>query len=153
MPADQQRVLTIPNGITAIRAIGVPIFLWSYLGLHEAALSFIILAVGAITDYLDGKVARALNQTSSLGAAMDPTIDRLYIASTIIALAIRDVIPWQLVAILIIRDLAMALLVVIKKRRTGSVFEVTYLGKAATFNLLYAFPMFLLSGEHGIGFV
>jgi cardiolipin synthase len=104
-----------------------------------------------VTDYLDGKLARALNQESALGAALDPTIDRAYIAATVLALAIRGVIPWWMVLFLIARDLWMALALLIKKRRSGSVFQVTFLGKAATFNLLYAFPLLLLESGHGFG--
>lgn len=145
------RIATIPNALTLLRALGVPLFLWLFLSEHNASWSFIVLAVGALTDYFDGKIARALNQVSSLGAAMDPTIDRLYIASTVIALAIRNYIPWWIVIVLSARDLWMVVALVIKRKRSGGVFEVTYLGKAATFNLLYAFPMLLLSGDSGFG--
>lgn len=145
------RIATIPNLLTFLRALGVPLFLWLFLSKHNASWSFIVLAIGALTDYFDGKIARALNQVSSLGAAMDPTIDRLYIASTVIALAIRNYIPWWIVIVLSARDLWMLVALIIKRRRSGGVFEVTYLGKAATFNLLYAFPMLLLSGDSGFG--
>ena len=145
------RILTIPNGLTLIRALGIPLFLWLYLGPHANGLAFVVLVLGAATDYFDGKVARALNQVSRLGAAMDPTIDRAYIAATVIALALRGVIPWWLVLLLIARDLWMAVMLTIKKVRTGEIFEVTFLGKAATFNLLYAFPFLLLGGTSFLG--
>ena len=146
-----RRVLTIPNGLTLLRALGIPLFLWLFLRNHAVGWSFIVLALGAATDYFDGKVARWLNQESALGAAMDPTIDRAYIAATVVAMAIRNYIPWWLVGLLIARDLYMALLLVYKKRRTGEIFVVTFLGKAATFNLLYAFPFLLLASTHGLG--
>jgi len=145
------KVLTIPNGLTLLRAFGIPLFLWLFLGQHSVGWSFIVLALGAVTDYFDGKVARWLNQESALGAAMDPTIDRAYIAATVIAMSIRDFIPWWLVGLLVARDVYMAALVAYKKTRTGQIFEVTFLGKAATFNLLYAFPFLLLSDDHGLG--
>jgi cardiolipin synthase len=146
-----RRVLTIPNGLTLLRALGIPLFLWLFLRNHAVGWSFVVLALGAATDYFDGKVARWLNQESALGAAMDPTIDRAYIAATVVAMAIRNYIPWWLVGLLIARDLYMALLLVYKKRRTGEIFVVTFLGKAATFNLLYAFPLLLLASAHGLG--
>lgn len=146
----QDRILTIPNGLTLLRALGIPLFLWVYFAFDAPVLSFFILAVGAATDYLDGKVARALNQESKLGAMMDPAIDRAYIASTVIALAISNVIPWWIVGILMVRDLWMSFALAVKKKRTGQVFVVSYLGKAATFNLLYAFPLFLLGGSQGV---
>jgi cardiolipin synthase len=145
------RILTVPNFLTLLRALGIPFFLWLFLVQQDATWSFVVLALGALTDYFDGKVARALNQVSSLGAAMDPSIDRIYIASTVIALAIRNFIPWWMVIILALRDLWMVAALIVKRKRTGKVFEVTYLGKAATFNLLYAFPVLLLSGKGVFG--
>lgn len=147
----EERIFTIPNGITALRALGIPLFLWSYLSLHQNALSFAFLAFGAITDYLDGKVARAINQVSNFGAQFDPVIDRAYIAATVIALTIRKEIPLWIPVLLILRDLWLGLLLVGVKKAKGPVFEVTFLGKSATFNLLYALPMFLLAGDSEIG--
>jgi cardiolipin synthase (CMP-forming) len=143
------RIATIPNAITLVRALGIPAFLFIYLHSHRPLLSFFILVIGALTDYFDGKVARALGQESTLGAALDPAIDRAYIAATVFALAIESVIPWWLLAILVARDLWLAVILYFYRRRTGLLFQVTYLGKAATFNLLYAFPFLLLAGERG----
>lgn len=147
----RQEILTIPNAITGVRALGIPFFLWAYLSLDNVLLALIILTIGAITDYVDGKVARALNQESALGAMLDPAIDRAYIAATVIALVINGVVPIWLLLILIGRDLWLALALLIKKNRGTGVFEVTFLGKAATFNLLYAFPFLLVAGDSGIG--
>lgn len=141
--------MTIPNAITVLRALGIPLFLYFYLSKGAPALSFIILALGAATDYLDGKIARALNQESRLGAALDPAIDRAYIAATVIALSIKGAIPLWIVLILVFRDLWLALVLTVYRKRTGKIFEVSFLGKAATFNLLYAFPFLLLAGERG----
>ena len=143
------RILTIPNAITIVRALGIPLFLYAYLSAHRPVLSFVILVIGGLTDYFDGKVARALGQESKLGAALDPAIDRAYIAATDLALAIESIIPWWLLAILVVRDVWLALVLYFYRRRTGLLFQVTYLGKAATFNLLYAFPFLLLAGEQG----
>ena len=145
------RILTIPNAITGLRALGIPLFLYLYLHSHLAGWSFFVLGCGAATDYLDGKIARALKQVSNLGAKLDPTIDRAYIAATVIALAIRHAIPWWIVLVLLARDLWMALVLVAMKSTTGELFEVTFLGKAATFNLLYAFPFLLLSSKSSWG--
>jgi cardiolipin synthase len=147
----KSEIWTIPNGLTAIRALGVPIFLYLLLAKDLIGWSFFVLVLGACTDYLDGKVARWLNQESKLGAAMDPTIDRIYIAATVIALAIKGFIPWWLVIILAIRDLYMLCLVGLYRKRSGQVFEVTFLGKTATFNLLYAFPFLLLNSGATLG--
>ena len=82
---------------------------------------------------------------------MDPTIDRAYIAATVIALAIRHYIPWWIVIVLLLRDFWMAGALLYKKRTSGEIFKVSFLGKAATFNLLYAFPFLLLQSGHGLG--
>ncbi len=149
--SSSNRVLTIPNFLTLLRAFGIPLFLWLFLVQHRPLASLLILMAGAATDYLDGKVARALHQESKLGAIMDPAIDRAYIAATVISLAIRDFIPWWVVLLLLGRDLWLALVLLVVKARGGSVFAVTFLGKAATFNLLYAFPLLLLKSDHGLG--
>ena len=144
-------LLNIPNALTALRALGVPVFLYLFLVAEEPVASFVVIALGGITDYLDGKVARALNQTSDFGAKFDPTVDRLYIAAVIIALAIKDYLPWSLVVAIIARDLILFLVIIYQKLRGIPFFEVSFLGKAATFNLLYAFPFLLLEEVAVIG--
>ena len=144
-------LLNIPNALTALRALGVPVFLYLFLVAEEPIASFVVIALGGITDYLDGKVARALNQTSDFGAKFDPTVDRLYIATVIIALAIKDYLPWSLVIAIIARDLILFLVIIYQKLRGIPFFEVSFLGKAATFNLLYAFPFLLLEEVAVIG--
>lgn len=147
----RNEILTIPNAITGIRALGIPLFLWCYLNLENILLSFIVLVVGALSDYFDGKVARALHQESKLGAMLDPAIDRAYIAATVIALVINEVVPLWLLLVLVGRDIWVSLALLVKRHNGSGVFEVTFLGKAATFNLLYAFPFLLLAGESGVG--
>ena len=144
-------LLNIPNALTALRALGVPVFLYLFLVAEQPIFSFVVIALGGITDYLDGKVARALNQTSDFGAKFDPTVDRLYIAAVIIALAIKDYLPWSLVIAIIARDLILFLVIIYQKSRGIPYFEVSFLGKAATFNLLYAFPFLLLEEVAVIG--
>ena len=147
----REEILTIPNAITGVRALGIPLFLWAYLRLGNVTLAFLILLIGALSDYFDGKVARALKQESNFGAALDPAIDRAYIAATVIALVVKEIVPIWIFLILIGRDIWLALVLLVKRFRGTGVFEVTFLGKAATFNLLYAFPFLLLSGHSGIG--
>ena len=144
-------ILNIPNALTALRALGVPVFLYLFLVAEEPIASFVVITLGGITDYLDGKIARALKQTSEFGAKFDPTVDRLYIAAVIIALAIKDYLPWPLVVAIIARDLILFLVIIYQKLRGIPFFEVSFLGKAATFNLLYAFPFLLLEEVAVIG--
>lgn len=149
------RVLTIPNGISAARLAGVPVFLWLVLGPRTAtadAWAVGLLIASAASDWLDGKIARALNQTSRLGQVLDPAADRLYIAATIVALAVREIIPWWLVAVLALRELTVGIALVRLKRRTGlGTLQVSFVGKAATLCLLYAFPLLFLGDHSGWG--
>jgi cardiolipin synthase len=147
----RNEILTIPNAITGVRALGIPLFLWAYLNLENVPLAFVILLIGALSDYFDGKVARALNQESKFGAALDPAIDRAYIAATVIALVAKEIVPVWILLVLIGRDLWLALALLMKRSRGTGVFEVTFLGKAATFNLLYAFPFLLLTADSPFG--
>ena len=110
-------MVNIPNALTLLRALGVPLYLYLFLIADQPIASFVVITIGGITDYLDGKVARALNQTSSFGAKFDPTVDRIYIGAIIIALASRDYIPWSLVIAIIGRDLILLLLVIYQKFR------------------------------------
>jgi cardiolipin synthase len=137
------RIVTLPNLISIARLAGVPLFLWLTLGPHEDGWAVWVLIGGGITDWLDGKAARWLDQYSRLGEMLDPVADRLYIVATMAAFLIRGIVPWWVVAVLIGRDLVLAVLVPILRSRGYGPFKVLYVGKAATFNLLYAFPLLL----------
>ncbi len=149
------RVLTIPNGISAARLAGVPVFLWLVLGPRTAVAddwAVGLLIAAGLSDWLDGKIARALNQTSRLGQILDPAADRLYIAATIVALAVRAIIPWWLVAILAVRELTVGTALAVLRRRAGfGTLQVSLVGKAATLCLLYAFPLLFLGDHPGSG--
>jgi cardiolipin synthase len=149
--APGDRVWTIPNGISAARLLGVPVFLWLVLGPRDAtadAWAVGILIASAASDWLDGKIARALGQTSRLGQVLDPAADRLYIAATLIGLAARAIIPWWLVGVLAFRELAVGAALAVLRRRGFPPLQVSFVGKAATLCLLYAFPLLFL-GAHG----
>jgi cardiolipin synthase len=141
---DTERVWTLPNVLSMLRLAGVPLFLWLVLGPEADGLAVLVLVVAGFTDWLDGTLARAWHQRSRLGQMLDPVADRFYILATLIGLAIREIIPWWLVVILVARDVVIALLVPVLKTRGYSSLPVHFLGKAATFSLLYAFPLVLL---------
>jgi cardiolipin synthase len=115
------------------------------LGPEADGWAIVVLAVGGATDYFDGKLARALGQESKLGEILDPTIDRLYIVSTLIVLYLREAIPLWLIATLVARDAVLAVVALILNAKGKPPLKVTFIGKAATFNLLYAFPFLLLA--------
>ena len=143
--ANRDRILTIPNGLSVLRLIGVPVFLWLVLGPHLDGWAVALLIASAATDWLDGKIARAFNQQSKLGEALDPAADRLYIAATLVALAVRNIIPWWLLGLLALRELIVAGALGLLKRKLGfGTLQVSFVGKTATLCLLYAFPLLLL---------
>ncbi len=149
-PYDTTRVFTVPNILSFIRLAGAPVFLW-LLVVREADLwAVAVLVVGGATDWLDGYLARSWHQRSRLGQVLDPMADRLYILATLLGLAIREFVPWWLVVLLAARDLVMAMTIWPALRRRGfASLPVHFLGKAATFALLYAFPLVLLGSEEG----
>jgi cardiolipin synthase len=140
-----KQYLTIPNALTALRGLGVPLFIWLALDKQADGWAVFVLAIGGITDYLDGKLARMWNQTSRFGELADPAIDRIYILATLIVLYLRDALPLWVIVVLLGRDLILALVTIALTRKGLPPLQVTYIGKAATFNLLYAFPLLLLA--------
>ena len=146
------RIVTWPNALSAARLAGVPVFLWLIIVPQTAEADLIaagILGLAGISDWLDGKLARMLNQQSRLGQILDPAADRLYIAATIIALAVRGIIPWWLFAAIVARELCVGIaLLVLKNRTPYGALQVSFVGKTATLCLMYAFPLLFL-GAHG----
>jgi cardiolipin synthase len=143
------RVLTVPNLLSLLRLAGVPLFLWLVLGPEEDAWALVVLMLSGVTDFLDGWLARKLDQQSVLGEILDPVADRLYILAVVVGLALREIIPWWLAVSLPLRDLLLWGLVPLLRTRGYSALPVHFLGKAATFNLLYAFPLLLLGDGDG----
>ena len=142
------QVFTLPNALSALRLIGVPVFLWAILTRRDG-LALILLTASGITDYLDGKIARHYGLESRIGQLLDPVAARLYIVSTLLGLAWRDIIPWWLVAVLFAREIFMGVVVIVAQRHGWTGLPVHFVGKAATFNLLYAFPLLLLADGTG----
>lgn len=139
------RLLTVPNLLSVIRLAGVPLFLWLLLGPQADGWALLVLVLSGVTDWLDGKLARWLNQTSRLGMLLDPAADRLYTLATVIAFVIRDIVPWWVAAVLLGRDLVVMACIWLLRRSGYGPPDVTYIGKAATFALMYAFPLLLLA--------
>lgn len=144
-----ERILTVPNALSFVRLLLVPVFLWLVLGPEADGLALLVLMISGVTDYLDGKLARSLNQASKIGAILDPVADRLYILAVVIGLSLRDIIPWWLAIILPLRDVFLFSLVPFLRTRGYSSLPVHFLGKAATASLLYAFPLLLLGDSTG----
>jgi cardiolipin synthase len=144
------RVLTIPNLISFLRLLGVPLFLYLFLGPKAWGWAVVVLAVGGTTDWIDGYLARRLGQVSRLGELMDPLADRLYILATLLAFTIESVVPWAFTIALLLREAVLLVVILLLRRQGHEPLPVHYLGKTATFLLLFAFPVLLLAkAAHG----
>jgi cardiolipin synthase len=138
------RVLTVPNLLSFLRLLLVPVFL-VLLVRGEDALALATLVFSSVTDYLDGFIARRFDQMSRLGQLLDPAADRLYIFATLIGLALRDVVPWWIFAVIAARDVMLGVLGVILANYGFGPLPVHHLGKLATFCLFYALPIIMLA--------
>jgi cardiolipin synthase (CMP-forming) len=139
------RVLTIPNALSVLRLILVPVFLYLLLGADAKGWAVAVLMFSGFSDWADGKIARLVaNQSSRLGALLDPAVDRIYMVVVPVALAIDGIVPWWFVIVLLGRDVVLAGTLPILRSRGVTALEVTYIGKAATFALMSGFPLVLL---------
>lgn len=143
------RLLTIPNALSVARLVGVPVFLWLVLVPRADGWAVAILICAGLSDWLDGKIARAWHQQSRFGEILDPAADRLYIAATLVGLAVRAIIPWWLLGLLAARELVLGVALLALRRRGYGPPQVNLVGKAATLCLLYAFPLLFLGAHAG----
>jgi CDP-diacylglycerol--glycerol-3-phosphate 3-phosphatidyltransferase len=141
--AASDRIWTVPNLLSALRLAGVPLFLYWVLSTHQDGRAILLLMAAGASDYFDGKIARKYGQFSRLGQLLDPAADRLYILATLLALVARDGLPLWWALALIGRDVLLAFTIPLLRKHGYGPLPVHFLGKAATFNLLYAFPMLL----------
>ncbi len=141
---DTDRVMTLPNALSFIRLLAVGVFGWLILAGQDVA-AVILLAASGATDWLDGFLARRLKQRTALGAKLDPVADRLYILMAMVALTVRGIMPWWLLAILVARDVMLVLLMPSLRRSGILALPVNFVGKAATMCLLLALPLILLA--------
>ncbi|MSZ88128.1 MAG: CDP-alcohol phosphatidyltransferase family protein [Actinobacteria bacterium] len=143
------RILTIPNAITVVRLALLPVFVWLLLSQHNRAAAAILLGAIGATDWVDGWFARRFDQVSNVGKVLDPVADRMLFFVSIIAIIIDGGAPiWFCVAVLareIVISIATLVLAALGARRI----DVTWFGKAGTFGLMFAFPLFLLASSGG----
>lgn len=149
-PAEvSNQVFTIPNIPSMLRLLLIPVFIWLALGPEADGWAFCVLAVSSITDWLDGVIARRFGMVTRLGQLLDPIADRLFVISTMVVLALRDLAPWWLVAVLLLRDVFMGGIQLWLNRKGIATLPVHYVGKAATLCLLYGMPLLLLTTGTG----
>lgn len=138
-------MLTLPNLVSLIRLFTVPYFLWVLVGQRRIVLAAVLVFLVGSTDWVDGYLARRLNQVSEVGKVLDPLADRLMIAAALIGGLIAGVLPGVIVFPLLLREAAVGLGAALLARRGLPRIEVRYLGKAATLLLYLAIPSFYLS--------
>ena len=143
--ASRDRVWTIPNVLSVVRLILVPVFLYLLLATTAYGWAVAILMFSGFSDWADGKIARLVpNQSSRLGALLDPLVDRVYMLAVPVGLGLAGIVPWWVVGVLVGRDAVLALTLPVLRSRGVTALPVTYIGKAATFALMSGFPLVLL---------
>jgi len=138
------RLLTVPNLLSGIRLGLIPVFIYLLLAAHSDGWAVAVLTFSGASDWADGKIARLLNQSSKIGEYLDPAVDRLYMVTVPIALGLRGIVPWWIIVVLLARDVLLAAELPLLRTRGFTALPVIYIGKAATFALMWAFPLILL---------
>jgi cardiolipin synthase len=139
------RILTVPNVITLVRLLCIPVFLWLLFGLHEQTAAAILLAVLGATDWVDGYVARRFGQVSTFGKVLDPTADRVLVATAVISIMAYGAVPLWFGIATIVREVLVSVMVVLLASLGAARIDVLWVGKAGTFGLMFAYPTFLLA--------
>ena len=139
-----QELRSVPNLLSLLRLLLVPVFLWLLLA-DYLIWALVILALAGASDWLDGVIARKFNQVTELGKVLDPAADRLYIFATLIGLTINGNIPLWLAVVIIARDVTLLLVYPMLATHGYGPLPVHFLGKAGTFALLYALPLLLMA--------
>lgn len=140
------RVFTVPNVLSAVRLLLIPVFIYLLLVAHATEWAIAILMFSGFSDWADGKLARVLNQYSKLGELLDPAVDRLYLVVVPITLAVAGIVPWWFIVALIVRDGLLAAALPVLRSRGLTALPVLYIGKAATFALMSGLPL-VMFGE------
>lgn len=143
METVSSRIVTIPNVLSLLRLLLIPVFLW-LLGTGQFGWALLVIVASSLTDFVDGWIARRFNQISRIGQVLDPAVDRLFIFTTLLGLAAFDIMPWWLVFVIVARDIGILMLAIILANLGHGPIPVNLIGKAATFALLFAMPTFVL---------
>jgi cardiolipin synthase len=141
---DHDLVFTVPNALTVLRFMGVPLFIWLVLAQKQYGFAVLVLAVMAGTDWVDGYVARRFDQASKLGRVMDPIADRLALIAVAVTLVIAGVVHWVYLAALVVPD-AVLLVLTLSYFHGHPDLPVSRIGKIRTGLLLVGTPLLVLS--------
>lgn len=136
-------VWTVPNLLSVLRLLTIPLFVWLVLGPQEDGLAALVLFLGGATDFFDGMLARRWDQVSRIGQLLDPIADRLSTLAVLIVFLVRGIVPWWFVALLVGRDVILSIQMARLKSHGVTGLPVNFVGKAATFNLMLSFPLLI----------
>jgi cardiolipin synthase len=139
------RVLTVPNGVTAVRLVCIPVFVWLLFGAHRQTAAAVLLGVLGATDWVDGFVARRFGQVSTVGKVLDPVADRLLVATAVVVVIVHGAVPLWFGLLTVAREALISLATVVLAALGARRIDVSWFGKAGTFGLMFAYPAFLLS--------
>lgn len=143
--SDEDRILTIPNAITLVRLLLLPVFVYLLFGQEDRfAAGWLLLGIGS-TDWIDGYLARRLNQVSNVGKIIDPVADRLLFFVGVGSILIDGSVPTWVAILVLVREVAIAVATLALAAAGARRIDVTWIGKTATFLLMGAFPAFLVS--------
>ena len=142
--AGEDRILTIPNVISLVRLLCVPVFLWLLFPQENRLAAAALLAVPGATDWVDGYIARHHDQTSNLGKVLDPVADRVLLIVGVVAILIDGSAPVVPSVLSLLREGLVAISVLVLAALGAARIDVTWYGKCATFLVMFAFPLFLL---------
>jgi cardiolipin synthase (CMP-forming) len=146
----EDRIVTVPNAVTALRLLCLPLFLWLLFGAGEQTAAAILLAVLGATDWVDGFVARRFHQVSTLGKVMDPMADRILVGTAVISILVYGAVPLWFGLATIAREVLVSAMVLLLAALGAARIDVLWVGKAGTFGLMFAYPTFLLGyGDAG----
>ena len=143
----EDRVLTLPNGVTVLRLAGVGVFCWLLFGAGEQTVSAILLGVLGATDWVDGQLARRLHQVSTVGKVLDPVADRVLVGTAVIAVIVHGAVPLWFGVLTVLREVLVSGMTLALAALGARRIDVLWIGKAGTFGLMVAYPGFLIS--HG----
>lgn len=146
-----EKVFTLPNIITFIRFLLIPVFLWLLFYLRENLAALVVFAVAACTDWVDGQVARRTHQVSKLGKMFDPFVDRFLLAAGVISVCVLGRLPIWIVLLLLTRDLILVGEGQLMLASVGKLPSVIYIGKVATAFLLFGFCFLMLGLPEVVG--
>jgi cardiolipin synthase len=141
----EDRIVTIPNVISVVRLGCVPVFLWLLFGRDDRLAAAWLLAGLGATDWVDGYIARHFGQVSTVGKVLDPTADRILLAVGVVALMVDGAVPGWVGVLTLVREALVSGAVIGLAALGARRIDVQWVGKAGTFALMFAYPLFLLS--------